>query len=91
LLGKRLRESPHIGAEYIDDLGRSYDAVGHPNSKEFWNAQQFFDSFDGHLLKPNYRTVIDASNFSPSQIAQVRAHLAGLTQAQLDTIIRIGF
>ena len=27
LLGKVLRESPHVGAEYIDDLGRAYDAL----------------------------------------------------------------
>ena len=25
LLGKPVRESPHVGAEYIDDLGRSFD------------------------------------------------------------------
>lgn len=90
-LGKTLRESPHIGAEYVDDLGRSYDALGTPNASKFWNQKEFLASIDGHLLKSNDFTVIDLTGFTPAQIAAVNSHLATLTPAQLSRIIRIGF
>jgi RHS repeat-associated protein len=90
-LGKTLRESPHIGAEYVDDLGRSYDALGTPNASKFWSQKKFLASIDGHLLKSNDFTVIDLTGFTPAQIAAVNSHLATLTTAQLARIIRIGF
>jgi hypothetical protein len=91
LLGKSLRESPHRGAEYIDDLGRTYDAFGHPNASKFWNPKEFFRSLDRHLLKSNDFTVIDLTGFDPAHIAAVEKYLAVLSPARLATIIRIGF
>jgi len=91
LLGKSLKESPHVGAEYVDDLGRTYDALGTPAASQYWNAKKFFKSIDGHLLKSNDFTVIDLTGFTPTQIAEVKNYLSGLSKAQLDKIIRIGF
>jgi RHS repeat-associated protein len=90
-LGKPLKESPHVGAEFVDDLGRSYDALGTPKASQFWNEKQFLNSIDGHLLKSNNFTVIDLTGFTPAQIAAVTKHLATLTPAQLARIIKIGF
>jgi len=59
LLGKGLRESPHVGAEYLDDLGRAYDAVGGLNASKFWNEGKFINSIRKHLLKSNDFTVVD--------------------------------
>jgi hypothetical protein len=91
LLGRSLKESPHVGAEFIDDLGRTYDALGVPNALKFWNEKEFVDSIDGHLLKSNDFTVIDLTGFTPEQIAAVQRHLSTLTSEQLSRTIRIGF
>ncbi len=90
-LGTSLRESSHVGAEYVDDLGRTYDALGKPIASNFWNETEFLASIDSHLLKSNNFTVIDLTGFTPAQIAAVESHLATLTSEQLVRIVRIGF
>ncbi|MBI3463317.1 MAG: hypothetical protein HY000_09695, partial [Planctomycetes bacterium] len=90
-LGIRLKESRHDGAEYIDDLGRSYDALGNPRASEFWNQSQFFKAIDDHLLKSNDFTVIDMTGFTRKQIAAVRAYVDSLPAAQRAKIIGVGF
>ena len=89
--GRTFEESPHVGAEYIDDLGRSYDAVGRPQASQFWDEQTFLDSIDVHLLKSNHYTVIDLTQFTPEQVAAVRAHIDRLPAKQQARIVRIGF
>jgi DNA-binding transcriptional MerR regulator len=84
-------ESEHKGAEYVDDLGRSYDAVGDPQASRYWNEGLFLRSIDQHLLKSNHFTVVDMTGFTPEQIAAVRRHLDGLTAKEQAKIIRIGF
>ena len=92
LLGRRLRESGHEGADFVDDFGRTFDALGGGSlASQFFKPQEFFDSIRGHLLKSNDFTVIDLTGFTSSQIAQVRTFLNGLSQSELDRIIRIGF
>ena len=88
-LGRPLKESPHVGAEFVDDLGRSYDALGTSKASQFWNEKQFVNSIDGHLLKSNNFTVIDLTGFTQAQIAAVKNHLATLTPEQLARIITI--
>jgi hypothetical protein len=43
--GRTFSESPHVGAEYIDDLGRSYDAVGRPEASTYWKEGQFLATY----------------------------------------------
>jgi hypothetical protein len=90
-LGVKLEESPHAGAEYVDDLGRTYDAVGSPEASKFWNKKEFLKSIDRHLMKSNDFTVIDLTGFTPEQVVAVRAHLDSLPSTQQAKIIRIGF
>jgi hypothetical protein len=89
--GVKLRESPHRGAEYIDDLGRTYDALGDPKASQFWNERLFLNSIDHHLLKSNDFTVIDLTGFTQQQIAVVRNYINSLPQGSQAKIIRIGF
>jgi hypothetical protein len=89
-LGKSLKESPHVGADYVDDLGRSYDALGGFDPK-FFNEKSFLRQIDKHLLKSNDFTVIDLTGFSQAQIDAVRRHLSTLSSEQLKRIIQIGF
>ncbi|MBL1140782.1 MAG: filamentous hemagglutinin N-terminal domain-containing protein [Proteobacteria bacterium] len=90
-LGIKLKESEHIGAEYVDDLGRSYDALGNPKASEFWNPNEFFASIDDHLLKSNDYTVIDLTDFTTSQIAEVNQYLNDFPVEHINKIIKIGF
>lgn len=84
-------ESQHVGAEFVDDLGRSYDALGTPAASKYWNESQFLRSIDTHLLKSNNATVIDLTGFGSSQVSTVRTYVSGLSSAQQSAIIRIGF
>jgi len=90
-LGKILHESPHEGAEFIDDLGRTYDALGTPQASQYWNWADFEDSINRHLLKSNDFTVIDVRGFTPDQIATVRAYVDSLPESQRAKIIAVGF
>jgi hypothetical protein len=90
-LGRPLKESPHVGAEYVDDLGRTYDALGDPAASRFWDEQAFTRSIDAHLLKSNDFTVIDMTGFTAEQAQTVAAYVDALTSDQQRKIIRIGF
>ena len=87
----QLAESAHEGADYADQLGRAYDALGSPAASQFWNEQQFLGSISDHLLKSNDFTVIDLTGFTNEQINIVRNYINGLPPAQQARVIRIGF
>src|SRR5438270_7614250 len=78
-------------ADYIDDAGRSFDALGVPKASEYWNEPQFLDSIRDHLLKSNDFTVIDLTGFTPEQLEAVSRYLATLDEQQLAKVIKIGF
>jgi len=90
-LGTRLKESPHVGAEYVDDLGRSYDALGRPAASKYWNEQKFLKSVDSHLVKSNDFTAVDMTGFTEAQKVAVRGYLDSLPAMSQSRIIRIGF
>lgn len=89
--GGRLIESPHKGAEYVDELGRSYDAMGEPKASQYWNEQKFLRAIDKHVQKSNDFTVIDLTDFAPEHIEIVRDYVNSLPPKARETIIRIGF
>ena len=93
MLGKNLEESAHIGADFVDDQGISYDAFSAPAASKHWNRtrKQFFKSFRKHLRKSNHYTVIDLTGFTESQIAEVDKYLQNLSPEELARIMRIGF
>jgi hypothetical protein len=88
---REFRESDHGAAEYVDDQGRRYDALGSPGASTFWNEKEFLYSIDSHLLKSNDFTVIDLTGFKPEQVNAVRDYLDGLPAVAQSKIIRIGF
>jgi hypothetical protein len=87
----QLVESEHLGAEYVDQSGRTYDALGNPAASKYWNEDQFLRSIDSHLLKSNDFTVIDLTGFTKDQINAVSHYINNLPSASRDKIIRIGF
>jgi Pretoxin HINT domain len=89
--GLVLTESPHPGSEYVDQFGRTYDALGSPAASQFWNPEEFLSSIDSHLLKSNDFTVVDLTGFSGEQINVVTDFINSLPQASQAKIIRIGF
>jgi hypothetical protein len=84
-------ESPHVGAEYVDDLGRSYDALGMPAASKYWNERQFLASINSHLLKSNDFTVVDLTGFTSEQVGAVSGYVNSLSSELQARIIRIGF
>ena len=77
--GLTLSESEHVGAEYIDQFGRTYDAMGTPKASQYWNQDKFLEAIDSHLLKSNDYTVIDLTEFTSGQINVVEVYVKGLS------------
>ena len=90
LAGRVFQPSEHVGAEVVDDLGRSYDFLGTPQASNYWNPTQFFRSIRAHLLKSNDFTVVDLSGFSDDQVQTVRQYLGQLSAADQARIIQVG-
>jgi hypothetical protein len=85
------RELPY---DWTDDLGRTYDAVGADVNTNRQNMNQLINAIDRHLHEGDKAlniTVIDMTNYSPAQIAQVRGYLETLSAADHAKIIRVGF
>ncbi len=89
--GLQLTESPHVGAEYVDGAGRTYDAMGSPAASRFWNQDAFLASIEHHLTKATDFTVIDLTGFTDAQVGVVRGYVNTLPAASQAKIIRIGF
>jgi hypothetical protein len=85
-----LMESPHIGADYVDQAGRSYDAMGTPKAYQYFNQRDFLGAIDDHLLKSNDLTVIDLSGATAGQRLVIRAYVAGLGLVQRSKIVFVG-
>jgi hypothetical protein len=80
--------------EYTDDVGRTYDQVGDPQTSAHWNprtAQIFYKSITKHLLKSMDYTVVDLTGFSDQSISDIANFVDSLSEAEQAKIIRIGF
>jgi hypothetical protein len=92
-LGHPLHVSPHTGADFVDTAGRSFDALIQPGASANWATQwpHIRDvQLPRHLAKADF-TIIDVTGLNAGQIADVTAHVNGLSAAQQAKIIRIGF
>ena len=89
--GRTLKESEHVGSEYVDEFGKTYDQLGDPLASKFWNENEFLKSIDKHLLKSNDFTVVDLTGFTDAQITTIRNYINSLSAASQAKIIRIGF
>ena len=79
---------PDPGFDWIDDLGRTFDAMGDGTKSKYFKFDQFKASIDHHLLKGNTFTVIDMTGYTAEQISTVRAYVDTLPAGK---IIRVGF
>lgn len=82
---------PDPGHDWVDDLGRTYDALGDGTRSQYFKLDQFTRSIDSHLLKSNDFTVIDMTGYTPQQIGDVARYVDSLTPAQQAKIVRVGF
>jgi hypothetical protein len=88
--GLQLTESPHIGAEFVDTAGKTYDAMGRPRAYQFFNQTEFLGAIDDHLLKSNNFTVIDLTGASENQVQIIQNYVDGLSKTLRDKIIFVG-
>jgi len=84
--GLQLTVIGHVGEEFVDAAGKTYDAMGQPNAYKFWNPGQFLDSITDHLNKSNDYTIIDLSGASSDQINVIKNFVGGVDQALQDKI-----
>jgi hypothetical protein len=78
--------SAHVGSEFVDTAGKTYDALGQAAAYQHWNPKQFFGSIADHLNKSNDYTVIDLKGASAEQATQVRDYVGGLAKEKQDKI-----
>jgi hypothetical protein len=82
---------PDPGYDWVDDLGRTYDAMGDGTKSQYFVQEQFTKSIDSHLLKGNDFTVIDMTGYTPEQAAAVGTYIDGLPASKQAPIRRVGF
>lgn len=88
--GRVVRAHPDDRYDFIDDLGRPYDAMGTPSAYQYWNENGFFTAILSHTRKSGSTTVIDLTGASSDQILSIKEYVASLPAATQDTIIYVG-
>jgi hypothetical protein len=84
----RAPRRPDPGFDWIDDLGRTFDAMGDGTTSRYFKFDKFKAAIDHHLRKGNTFTVIDMTGYTAEQISVVRAYVDTLPAG---SIIRVGF
>jgi hypothetical protein len=84
----RAPPQPDPGFDWIDDLGRTFDAMGDGTTSKYFKFDKFKAAIDHHLRKGNTFTVIDMTGYATDQISAVRAYVDTLPSGD---IVRVGF
>ena len=84
-------QPPDPGHDWVDDLGRTYDAMGDGTRAKYLSIPSFTRSIDHHLNKGNDFTVIDLTGYSREQVAEISAYVNALPPERKATIVRVGF
>ncbi len=88
--GLRLVQSEHIGAEFVDAAGKTYDAMGGGQAyKYFGSGKQFFDSIAHHVNKSVDYVAIDLKGASKGQVKAIENFVRGLKEEQRNKIIYV--
>lgn len=82
---------PDPGHDWVDDLGRTYDALGDGTTAKYLDLERFTQSIDHHLNKGNDFTVIDATGYSRKQVLKITEYVDSLPPEKQRTIVRVGF
>jgi hypothetical protein len=84
----RVPPPPDPGFDWVDDLGRTFDAMGDGTTSKYFRLDKFKAAIDHHLRKGNTFTVIDMTGYTADQISAVRTYVDTLPAG---SIIRVGF
>ena len=88
--GLWLVESKHIGAEFVDAAGKTYDAMGGKQAfKHFGSGGEFFASIARHVNKSVDHVAIDLKGASEGQIKAVKGYVNTLTKKQQEKVIYV--
>jgi RHS repeat-associated protein len=88
--GKGLAESAHVGEEFVDAAGKTYDAMGGGKAFEhFGDGSKFFDSIVSHTNKSVDVVALDLKGASKGQVGAINDFVKTLTKAQQQKIRRI--
>jgi|WetSurMetagenome_2_1015567.scaffolds.fasta_scaffold76381_2 RHS repeat-associated protein len=88
--GLSLIQSEHIGAEFVDAAGKTYDAMGGGKAFDYFgNGGKFFESIVSHVNKSVDNVVIDLQGASKTQIKEIKAFVGTLTQEQIEKIMYV--
>jgi hypothetical protein len=91
-LGRKIYESVHEGADFVDEIGKTYDAVGGgKRAARHFKWSEYKRTIARHLRKSVDYVVIDLTGFSESQIQRVREYLLTLPDMLRSRIVPIGF
>jgi RHS repeat-associated protein len=81
--GTALVQSEHVGAEFVDAAGKTYDAMGGGKAfKFFGDGSKFMDSIVSHVNKSVDTVAIDLQGASKSQIGAIKNFVKTLTEQQ---------
>jgi hypothetical protein len=78
--GRKFSKPKTGDADWEDDLGRTYDALGDGTKAQYFRWDQFKNSLDHHLTKSYDYTILDMTGYTPGQIGLVRAYLSALPE-----------
>lgn len=89
--GVALRDSPHIGAEFVSAAGKSYamgTAAAYAGEK-WGNGSQFFSSILRHVNKSVDYVAIDLAGASRAQIQAIEKYVSTLSKEQQAKILYV--
>jgi len=85
--GARLVQSEHIGAEFVDAAGKTYDAMGGGKAFEhFGDGSKFLNSITNHLNKAVDFVAVDLKGASKDQVKAIKDFVGGLAKDQQNRI-----
>ncbi len=89
-IGKGLAESPHVGEEFVDAAGKTYDALGGVKAFEhFGDGSRFFDSIVSHVNKSADQIALDLKGASNAQVGAIKDFVKTLTKTQQKKVIYV--
>jgi hypothetical protein len=88
--GTGLAESAHVGEEFVDAAGKSYDAMGGAKAFEHFGAgNNFFDSILSHVDKSVDIIAVNLREASKAQVGAIKNFVQTLMKVQQKKIVYI--
>jgi len=88
--GEALAEGSHVGEEFVDSFGRTYDAMGGGNAFEnFGNGSTFTNSIVNHLDKSVDFVAVDLKGASKEEVGIIKNFVKTLKKADQNRVIYV--